>query len=701
MAKRLGDSSFNRKKISKKQKLDDHDETLWDDDLDDDCFDEIANKILEKDHIVQSTQENSSVLLTYNSFKPNIPFASTQNSLIPTDDFKKPQSMADIEDLKMKLTYLQQKCEAKEGEVSILRSQMKKFKSDMSDDLLKKQKEHLEIISIKEKELKSIKGQLDFKDLEIANLKQKILEVSKTNLNSSNALEMSKRRNIESSPRRFSSKNKDSASKITKEAERDFETFILLEPEYIEISKDFFDFFKSSTPEIHVVEARVSQFGRNIIPSLHNQMIQEESTLPPGPKLTVRISGREISLEDIYSEVFALFQCDITENNTEDKKMTINKLLGVSIELLKNFLLYLDQLGNIYRTEDIEQLDRIFLQGNSKEFDDNIEKGSETNCEIGVRAGRTIKVIAELLPYNDYIKDLLMSNQNHIDIFSRLEYLGDLRKKYFYFLLINDIVRRLFILRKTEVCTTFLDSVATLLVVISKEDLYDNILTVFTSLIGSILFTRPPVEILYKIMVVIKNCSKSKEFLNFLCLKPNCKKFTVDKKRKLNYFSEDTCKFTLFVSLLNNTLKYIKDEKLSIDVTCDVLSFVENIFTSDPCWVHDQQKDQCTCLEQLYQLIIEVLYWTLIHFKKKEYNIRKNKYVFVFKCGIRVLEILVFNSYDFIEKFIDSYSRYKEICKTLLELQEDLDLTEETFSLEKMCLFEEVPTASSSSLEMI
>lgn len=47
MAKRSGDPLYNVK-ISKKQKLEDHDETLWDDDLDDNCFDEIANKILEK-----------------------------------------------------------------------------------------------------------------------------------------------------------------------------------------------------------------------------------------------------------------------------------------------------------------------------------------------------------------------------------------------------------------------------------------------------------------------------------------------------------------------------------------------------------------------------------------------------------------------------------------------------------------------------
>lgn len=54
----------------------------------------------------------------------------------------------------------------------------------------------------------------------------------------------------------------------------------------------------------------------------------------------------------------------------------------------------------------------------------------------------------------------------------------------------------------------------------------------------------------------------------------------------------DTCKFTLFVALLNNTFKDIKEEILFIKVTYSVLSFVDNIFTSNPYWVHDQQINQ-------------------------------------------------------------------------------------------------------------
>ncbi|XP_045478637.1 uncharacterized protein LOC123683788 [Harmonia axyridis] len=701
MAKRSGELLLNNK-TSKKQKLEDHDETLWDDDLDDNCFDEIANKILEKDDIVQQSQQNSSTLLSYDSFKPNIPFASTQNFIsTPHNVFKKPQPISNTEDVTMKLTYLQQKCEAKEGEVSILRAQIKKMKSDMVEDLSKKQKEYIEITNMKEKEIKSIKGQLDFKDLEIVNLKQKISEISRTNLSISSVYEHNKKQRIESPSRsNITHDDKEKTLKVVKETGKDVHTSILLEPEYIAHSKDLFDFFDSSTPEIHVVETRVTQFVKNTIPYLHNQLVQEELTIPPGPKLSACINNRNISLEDIYSEVFALFQSNVTDINAEDKKETINKLLSISIQLMKHFMQYLDQLENVYRTEDIEQLDRIFIQQNSKECD-NAEKKHDINCEIGVRVGRTIKVVAALLPYNEYMKDLILFNQNCQENSSYREYLRDLKKKEFYFSLLNDIVRKIFILRKTEVCTTFLNSVAFLLLVVSRENLYHNIFSVFTSLFGSILFTRPPAVVIYKLLVVTKNCAKSKKFLDFLCMKPDGKKFTVDKKRKLNYFSEDTCKFTLFVSLLNNALQDIKEEELSLDITYNVLSFVENVFTSNPYWVHDQQKDKCICLEQLYQLIIEVLYWTLLRFKENKNNRQKNKYISIFKCGIRVFELLFFNSYDSIEKFIDSYSRYKEICKTFLEFEDDLNLTEEVHRLEKLCLFEDVPCVSSSSFELI
>lgn len=121
-------------------------------------------KLIFKNDIVQSTQGNSSVLLSYDSFKPNVPFASTQNvHQTQTNAFKKPQPVVDTEDMTMKLAYLQQKCEAKEGEVSILRAQMKKIKTDVAEEQSKKQKEYMEMTNLKEKEIKSIKGQLDFK----------------------------------------------------------------------------------------------------------------------------------------------------------------------------------------------------------------------------------------------------------------------------------------------------------------------------------------------------------------------------------------------------------------------------------------------------------------------------------------------------------------------------------------------------------
>lgn len=101
--------------------------------------------------------------------------------------------------------------------------------------------------------------------------------------------------------------------------------------------RQFSNFFESSTHEIHVVETRISQFGRNTIPYLHNQLIQEELTIPPGPKVSAQIHNAEVFLEDIYSDVFQLFNCNVDENNAEDKKAIINKVRNMSHILKKIF----------------------------------------------------------------------------------------------------------------------------------------------------------------------------------------------------------------------------------------------------------------------------------------------------------------------------------------------------------------------------
>ncbi|KAK9891549.1 hypothetical protein WA026_015511 [Henosepilachna vigintioctopunctata] len=593
MSKRPGDLITND---SKKQKLNNLDNTLWDDDVDDDCFGEIASKILEQDGSAntQSTQGNVSFLPTYESFKPNIPFASTQNT--QGSIFKEPHKSNgfgiknNCHELEIKVMHLQKKFEEKEGEVTVLRAQIQKIKSDAVEDLSKKHKDYIQNTTLKEKELRSIKGELEFKNLEIANLKQKINEISKAGPSGTNDKQKNKNLNLTSVG---------DCSKGTGNSKRvdpvvDIDITILQEPDFPLLTKFPPNFFTNLPPEVHVVPIKVNQFGKNTVPYLHNQTGQEDFVIPSGPKVKMKIGKEEVGIEYIYPEIVEIIKSDIDQLNSEDFKPFIVKILCVSLQLLEYLKEYLEILEKHYRTEDIEELEKNFIDLISIEYKKD-NKEEHKFCEIGVRAGLTVQLIAELIPYNTYLADyILLSKPVELDanLSKNLPCLKNIGKDNHYFILLNDIIKKIFFLRKTEVCHILLKSAGLLLLNISKSDLPEKSFSIFCALTGSLLYTRPPLDILYQILIVVKNCSKSKYFVEYLCQKPESKKITTDKKRKIHYFMEESCKFTLFVALLRRNLQNIVDEQLSLDIAINVMSFIYNIFMMNPCWMHDEQKDQ-------------------------------------------------------------------------------------------------------------
>lgn len=90
------------------------------------------------------------------------PRFSRYNSIPPDDcqtsKFSQPQS-----DLQTTLQDLQQKLQAKDGEVSILRSQLKELKANIEIERQKREKEWNDKLAHATKEMNTVKTQLDFK----------------------------------------------------------------------------------------------------------------------------------------------------------------------------------------------------------------------------------------------------------------------------------------------------------------------------------------------------------------------------------------------------------------------------------------------------------------------------------------------------------------------------------------------------------
>ncbi|KAL3266609.1 hypothetical protein HHI36_010773 [Cryptolaemus montrouzieri] len=82
------------------------------------------------------------------------------------------------------------------------------------------------------------------------------------------------------------------------------------------------------------------------------------------------------------------------------------------------------------------------------------------------------------------------------------------------------------------------------------------------------------------------------------------------------------------------------------------------MFMMNPFWLHNNQRDQCTCLEQLYQTAIEIVYRNFLLFKDNQ--LRSDR-----------------------------------------ELQDDHNLMEGISDLQKLSLFEEIPCLQSAKLDLL
>ncbi|KAK4886394.1 hypothetical protein RN001_002665 [Aquatica leii] len=205
MSKRSGNiNSFNinnAKKIKFNETIDD----LWGDDFDIDV-NHVDDCILRATQCQQSdvcTHGNDVLILpAYNDFKQTSRqvHTSTQydsekvlikntsvtdSSIALGSSFKETQSfhcMNKYDNVELKLKQLEQQCETKSGEVGILRAKLQAIKVHHEAEQSKIQKEWTEKLLVKTKQLKGAESELEFKNLEILNLTQKLKEATKLNV---------------------------------------------------------------------------------------------------------------------------------------------------------------------------------------------------------------------------------------------------------------------------------------------------------------------------------------------------------------------------------------------------------------------------------------------------------------------------------------------------------------------------------------
>ncbi|XP_030765128.1 uncharacterized protein LOC115889309 [Sitophilus oryzae] len=661
MTKRYGNyQGSNEKKI----KLVDE---LWDNDIDDEalneCF-EVASQAYNEDNA------GPSQLPTYNSFRrPNGLISSTQlnNSVCV------PSKKLSFFELEQEVTKLKQANDEKQGEISILRSKIKQNSSTVHVQQQKTITEWREKLQSSDREIKAIKSQLDFKNLEIGNLKQQLFELKRINIEiTNNSQYLTAAGSVKVNQERSTT---DKSSTNVKLPSRE----AILEPVYpLKYTK--LNLFNESNPEKHIIQTSLYKLSRNTIPYLQNQQNYNESYCK---HKCIYLNQQNSSLNHIYPDILKLVNSTENEINGPECSKSLTKIICLTINHLNDLNDYLRQFCLFLRSEDVQQADMNYLL--SKKSECVSSNDLFENDELGMIAGKLLSFLSDVIVYSKYICEYFCfdGKLQYLDkVFEDKRFIppqNDLISSSGYFLsLLLDTIKNIGKCRKTSVMSGFLVSVCNLLINIGISEIYRSGKDINRELLYNtfkeVVFVRPGLEVLLKLTTLLKVYSQSHHFIEYLFSKTKIDPLEVCDKGIL-YYKEGSCTFCVLSILLQESV--FKMPHLSLEICNNMVSLLYNSFKYSYWIHHDHAQMICTCLPQLYKLQIECVYKTLESFRKdfknKKRNYNKWKTFLENQVMQKILNLINFNGFELTEKYVLVYSQFKE-CEQIFK-EEHFDIT--------------------------
>ncbi|XP_050294647.1 uncharacterized protein LOC126734872 isoform X2 [Anthonomus grandis grandis] len=660
MSKRFRDKNDHLRN-GKKAKLEEED--FWEDELDEDAIDKAFEIATQQEVNIQND-------VTYNTFKnPNGFACSTQAHIISTTT-----KSFSIKELELEVKKLRQENLEKEGEISVLRSKIKQSTNVVHLEQQKTTNEWREKLHATEKEVKAVKSELEFKNLEIVNLKQQLsakqnmvkkinLETSINNTQQLAAQDLILRENF-AGPSGYQKSIENKIKPIQRRKP-------IIEPIYALKSISPSSFI--CTPEdCHIIKSHSYRINRrNTIPYLQNQQNYNEDTFH---HKCSKFNNKRITLENIYPEILTLVHTSSQEMNCESSSESVVKVFCVGLILLKDFMGYLEEYGSHLRTEDIQQADVNYVIQ-----DVNGQLGTVSR-QLGMEQSKIIEILSILLSCNRRIADFVCRD--------KLLKLPPKLKKYailiphrngavqnnFYFLnLVHGILQNIGKYRLTKQCSCFIKTIIKLLqnitnleteidmgVIARNNDLNNKIFK-------SIVFSRPDFDVIEQLSFILKSASQSKSLLNFLFNKHTEYELLKTGPKGVLNFNEDVCTFCVLTLLLENYIN--KSPKVPIQVCSNMLSFIYRTFKISH-WIHHEMSQKvcsrgCSCVSQLYKLEIDLVYKEFSEFLREQ--VYKEDWTTFLKYEFveRVLYQMSFNNLELVEKYVMVFSHFKEIANSL------------------------------------
>ncbi|KAG5897925.1 hypothetical protein JTB14_014039 [Gonioctena quinquepunctata] len=480
---------------------------------------------------------------------------------------------------------------------------------------------------MKEKQIQSMKSELEFKNLEIVNLRQskKIVDISKYNISTTWNSSKVKPKQL--------AKPKETIVETIKETSNlgRSKLHVALDPVYPLKRLASQTVFNVPKIEKHVIENKLTHSSRNAIPYLKNQTIST----------SVVVENTRVNMENIHPAMLDLAECTSEALNLRENITKVNKIVCASLQLLTDLQELLEQIKTNLGTEDILEADSMYLKKNYM----------ETTCqnfgrdEMGMKSGLVVNFLAELLPYCDYFKSYLFGgNLDLLGQGSVAEYSPYLSTKRFHtgqhFLSkLVDIAQLIGELRKADVMSLFLRSSIKVFTNICKLKKYECVSDWVCRFTKQLIFLRPSSDIVLEMTYFFKEASQSTSFVEFLL---NKSKSCSSIKKGVVYFNNDACRFYIFVLMFDRCMYNLKTAPL--DVSVNLLCFMYNTYKTS-FFIHHQDIKECECLPQLYKLGIEIVFRALEQYKglkRDKEETREWNDFFKNKITVKLLSLMTF-----------------------------------------------------------
>lgn len=513
-----------------------------DSDWDDDFSGDMLEKVCLIADLSQAIVNNEPSTERVEYAKAQLFESNTVNPIV--DSPEKVDSNEEVEKLKQQLGKLQEQLKTKEGEVHILRSQLKQNEDAKLAAALQNikvveevQKKFSEKISTTEKELETTKTKLQFKNMEYKTLSERCRQleynISKNKLGGTSSSQIDGVKGLTSFSQctqktnyKETNDNKIATTDNYKEEVIKFEFPTIDCHEGIQLSEVLSPEFFESIEEPSVVPFYSYGSKSNYHTSSLDQDKREKYKWSDLPK-------QKVWIKQLYKPVTSLFTCkSFCHKETKERIRKVFDSCKQILDHSKEVLLFLEKLN--FHNSEHDNSDQSLLENEDEVKVISIKRLLEGKKlvidECSIESRRSLALIFALMSSSQVMTDLVKNDFNFLALLKVLAAtIGNLRKP----------------LRYTGVLAGITLIIQRLLL---EKNLEKNILKCTNEVVEEIIFARPKLDVLMEVVNVLSAGRNHPDFLSNICRKASLDSYALymdSKLRQAMFFTKNACPLKL------------------------------------------------------------------------------------------------------------------------------------------------------------